>query len=365
MESRPVADIFSRFPNSNWGNPSPEARVPVRECDWLVREIRPCASKDRTRRRRRLEEVRAQAKPGCVLKAADHINPLRVRKGEETTRAEISPEAVLEPSSPRTNKTKPSPPKKNSSSTCSTCSLSLRRRAARRASRRVHGDRHRLPLQAHAARTCCIRWAGTRSACPPSSTPSKPARIRASPPQKNIDTFRRQLKMLGFSYDWDREFATTDPDYFRWTQWIFLQIFDTWYDADLQWTGPDGMKNTAAGRPIAELPIPAEVETRAQEAVRRLSGSSTGWPISTRPPSTGARAGDRAGQRRSHRRQERTRRPSRRPHAAAAVDAADHRLCRPPRRRSRPARTGPSRSSSCSATGSAGARGRRSTFHRS
>src|SRR6516225_9700392 len=53
---------------------------------------------------------------------------------------------------------------------------------------------------------------------------------------KNIDTFRRQLKMLGFSYDWAREVATTDPDYFRWTQWIFLQIFDSWYDAGCQWT---------------------------------------------------------------------------------------------------------------------------------
>jgi len=41
----------------------------------------------------------------------------------------------------------------------------------------------------------------------------------------NIATFRRQLKMLGFSYDWDRELATTDVDYVRWTQWIFLQLF--------------------------------------------------------------------------------------------------------------------------------------------
>ena len=41
----------------------------------------------------------------------------------------------------------------------------------------------------------------------------------------NIDNFRRQLKMLGFSYDWDREVATTDEAYVRWTQWIFLQLF--------------------------------------------------------------------------------------------------------------------------------------------
>ncbi len=42
---------------------------------------------------------------------------------------------------------------------------------------------------------------------------------------KNIQTFKRQLKALGFSYDWDREVDTTDPDYVRWTQWIFLQLF--------------------------------------------------------------------------------------------------------------------------------------------
>ena len=50
--------------------------------------------------------------------------------------------------------------------------------------------------------------------------------------EKNIDNFRRQLKMLGFSYDWDRELATTDEDYVCWTQWIFLQLYDTWYDTE-------------------------------------------------------------------------------------------------------------------------------------
>lgn len=76
--------------------------------------------------------------------------------------------------------------------------------------------------------------------------------------EQNIDTFRRQLKMLGFSYDWSRELATTDVEYFRWTQWIFLKLYDTWFDHGQQ-----------KGRPISELPIPAEVEAEGADAVRK------------------------------------------------------------------------------------------------
>ena len=80
--------------------------------------------------------------------------------------------------------------------------------------------------------------------------------------QKNIDTFRRQIKSLGFSYDWEREVDTTDPNYVKWTQWIFLQIYDTWYD-----------HKTNTGRPISELPIPLEIETQGEDAVRRFQDS--------------------------------------------------------------------------------------------
>src|SRR6266478_3041000 len=80
--------------------------------------------------------------------------------------------------------------------------------------------------------------------------------------QKNIATFRRQIKMLGFSYDWDREVDTTDPNYFKWTQWIFLQIYDTWYDAEQK-----------RGRPITELPIPDEVGKQGPGAVRAYQDS--------------------------------------------------------------------------------------------
>jgi leucyl-tRNA synthetase len=48
--------------------------------------------------------------------------------------------------------------------------------------------------------------------------------------ERNIDNFRRQIQMLGLSYDWDREIDTTDPLYYRWTQWIFLQLFNSYFD---------------------------------------------------------------------------------------------------------------------------------------
>ena len=91
--------------------------------------------------------------------------------------------------------------------------------------------------------------------------------------ERNIATIRRQIKQLGFSYDWEREFATTDPDYMRWTQWIFLVLFDTWYDPEFEWVGADGRKYCGKGRPIAELAIPDDVRSRGSEAVRRYQDS--------------------------------------------------------------------------------------------
>src|SRR5450755_3628310 len=48
--------------------------------------------------------------------------------------------------------------------------------------------------------------------------------------EANIKNFRRQIQMLGLSYDWDREVNTTDPHYYKWTQWIFLQLFNSYFD---------------------------------------------------------------------------------------------------------------------------------------
>src|SRR5206468_125412 len=48
--------------------------------------------------------------------------------------------------------------------------------------------------------------------------------------EQNIATFKRQIKSLGFSYDWTREIDTTDPRYFKWSQWIFLKLYNSWFN---------------------------------------------------------------------------------------------------------------------------------------
>jgi len=63
---------------------------------------------------------------------------------------------------------------------------------------------------------------------------------------QNIDNMRRQIKSLGFSYDWEREVDTTDPNYYKWTQWIFLKFFNSYFDDVEQ-----------KAKPIDKLPIPA------------------------------------------------------------------------------------------------------------
>ncbi|HRI13485.1 MAG TPA: class I tRNA ligase family protein, partial [Verrucomicrobiota bacterium] len=72
--------------------------------------------------------------------------------------------------------------------------------------------------------------------------------------ERNIANFTRQIKALGFSYDWTREVATTDPGYFRWTQWIFLQIYHSWFNPE-----------TNRAEPISTLPIPADCDTEEKK----------------------------------------------------------------------------------------------------
>ena len=68
--------------------------------------------------------------------------------------------------------------------------------------------------------------------------------------RKSIENFRRQLQRFGFCYDWDREFGTIDQDYYKWTQWIFLRLYDSWFDTHAP--SPTGCSRGRA-RPISEL----------------------------------------------------------------------------------------------------------------
>lgn len=76
--------------------------------------------------------------------------------------------------------------------------------------------------------------------------------------ERNIANIERQIKMFGFSYDWSRRLATTDPDYYRWTQWIFLQMFQAWFDPE-----------TKRARPIPELEGKLKKQGLTGEALRR------------------------------------------------------------------------------------------------
>lgn len=80
--------------------------------------------------------------------------------------------------------------------------------------------------------------------------------------KKNCDTFRRQIKSLGLSYDWDREINTTDPKYYKWTQWIFIKLYNTWFDKEQQ-----------KGRPISELPIPADIKAKGEDEIKKYVDS--------------------------------------------------------------------------------------------
>jgi len=100
--------------------------------------------------------------------------------------------------------------------------------------------------------------------------------------QENIATFKRQIKALGFSYDWSREIDTTAPDYFKWTQWIFLKIYNSWFNPQTnraepieQLPYPPEFPNSRAGEPPADpagsRPAELEAKRRAYRDSKRLA----------------------------------------------------------------------------------------------
>ena len=174
--------------------------------------------------------------------------------------------------------------------------------------------------------------------------------------RKNIATFRRQIQSLGLSYDWDREVDTTDPAYYKWTQWIFLQLFNSYFDpraaegdADRSPAGRAGKTRTTSSPPTVDPHPPhrprgsSEVtgEVRVERLWRELTpheqrdvldGQRLAYqdeiPVNWCPGLGTVLSNEEVIDGKSERR----RLPRRAP-PAAAVDAPHHRLRRPTHRR--------------------------------
>jgi len=109
--------------------------------------------------------------------------------------------------------------------------------------------------------------------------------------ERNVNRFRAQLQGIGFSYDWDREISTTDPKYFRWTQWIFLKLYNSWYNPESKkaepietYTGenPDEVRLAY----VSEMPVnwcPALGTVLANEEVIDGKSEVGGFPVERRP----------------------------------------------------------------------------------
>ena len=108
---------------------------------------------------------------------------------------------------------------------------------------------------------------------------------------KNVERFKQQLDRIGFSYDWSREVNTTDPDYVRWTQWIFLQIYNSWFNpetnraepiATYKGSDPDSVRLAY----VAEMPVnwcPELGTVLANEEVVDGKSEVGGFPVERRP----------------------------------------------------------------------------------
>ncbi|QIF03367.1 leucine--tRNA ligase [Roseimicrobium sp. ORNL1] len=114
--------------------------------------------------------------------------------------------------------------------------------------------------------------------------------------EKNVNSFRAQLKRLGFAYDWDREVNTTDPGYFKWTQWIFLQLYNSYFDeksnkarpiSDLEQLGWDRDRIDARRLAfVSEAPVnwcPELGTVLANEEVIDGKSEVGGFPVERRP----------------------------------------------------------------------------------
>src|ERR1044071_6284813 len=109
--------------------------------------------------------------------------------------------------------------------------------------------------------------------------------------RENVAKFKTQLKRIGFSYDWEREINTTDPAYYKWTQWIFLQIYNSWFNPETKTAEPI---STYRGEDpdsvrlayVAEVPVnwcPELGTVLANEEVIDGKSEVGGFPVARRP----------------------------------------------------------------------------------
>ncbi len=109
--------------------------------------------------------------------------------------------------------------------------------------------------------------------------------------RENIARFKTQLKRIGFSYDWEREISTAEPDYFRWTQWIFLQIYHSWFNPETQRAEPIATykgddPDSVRLAYVAEVPVnwcPELGTVLANEEVIDGKSEVGGFPVVRRP----------------------------------------------------------------------------------
>ncbi|MEN3370251.1 MAG: leucyl-tRNA synthetase [Verrucomicrobiota bacterium] len=109
--------------------------------------------------------------------------------------------------------------------------------------------------------------------------------------RENVAKFKTQLKRIGFSYDWEREVNTTDPGYYKWTQWIFLQIYNSWFNPEkkkaepistYRGTDPDNVRLAY----VAQVPVnwcPELGTVLANEEVIDGKSEVGGFPVVRRP----------------------------------------------------------------------------------
>ncbi|MFV0337206.1 MAG: leucine--tRNA ligase [Chthoniobacterales bacterium] len=109
--------------------------------------------------------------------------------------------------------------------------------------------------------------------------------------EKNVKHFKKQLQSIGFSYDWDREISTTDPGYFRWTQWIFCQLYNSWFNPETQKAEPissysgDDVDNVRLAY-VSEVPVnwcPELGTVLANEEVVDGKSEVGGFAVERRP----------------------------------------------------------------------------------